>query len=122
MACDWEQQVKIQAPVAMVMQLVAAIYLVGGTFTGDLCVDMQGFFHVGPGTSGSSVTSSTPHPCDPTPSDNLSLCGAINDGDCDDGGPGSEYSGCSMNADATDCDSFNNPRTCPGRRHRSLRR
>jgi hypothetical protein len=31
------------------------------------------------------------------------MCGAASDGDCDDGGPGAEYSSCQIGTDCTDC-------------------
>ena len=37
-------------------------------------------------------------------------CGWANDGDCDDGGPGSEYSLCARGSDCNDCQ----PKSTPG--------
>ena len=42
-------------------------------------------------------------------SDCIETCNYASDGDCDDGGPGSEFSGCQLGTDCTDC----SPRVMP---------
>lgn len=46
---------------------------------------------------------SPPVPPSPPPGDCFDTCGYASDGDCDDGGSGSEYSACTRGTDCTDC-------------------
>jgi len=56
------------------------------------------------GSRASLVPSSPPSPAAPVGTCN-NVCGWSFDGDCDDGGPGSEYSMCDINSDCDDCGS-----------------
>ena len=44
-------------------------------------------------------------------------CAFASDGDCDDGGYGSEFSSCSLGTDCADCSPDGSPRTGPGQMH-----
>jgi hypothetical protein len=94
MGCDWAMQVKIQAPVAMVMQLIAAVYLIGGELSGDVCASFGS-------SSSASSSSSTYTSCSSGVDNSCGMC----DGICDDGGPGSEYNLCALGTDTSDCGS-----------------
>jgi len=50
----------------------------------------------------------------------LDVCADSADGDCDDGGPGSEYDGCVLGTDCTDCGTREEPTTATGSSRRQL--
>lgn len=127
MGCDPKLQVKIQGPIGTFVMLLAAIYFVAGTNRVEICFDFGSLFSSGVGspsssgfgssssgfttTSGSGFGSSSSGftTSSSSTSSGSSVCLQNGDGDCDDGGPGSEFSICSFGTDTIDC-----PRT--GRR------
>ena len=53
--------------------------------------------------SASTLMPPPPSPAPPPMSECTNTCGHSGDGDCDDGGPGAEYSYCSLGTDCHDC-------------------